>query len=284
MNAGEVFNHTDYRVFLKDVLVEKIRKNAAFSLRAFAAQLGVAPGMLSDVLNHKKNLSVAKAMQVASGLRLQGDEDTYFQALVLLENTRRPGQMEQREKVLERLQTLRPASLNTVRTVTDLSVDHFHSVANWICVAGFALLGCAANGFSAAQIAARLSVSKFEAEDAMERWVRLDLVERDGEGRYFKRSDAHLMMKSQAPQGALRKFHATMLEKASEALVSQSNLEKFVGSETLAFDASDLREVSEILEGAISKVLAKAKSGKKKADVYHLGFQFFRVNKKGESK
>lgn len=278
MNAAEIYKHTDYRAFLKEVLVDKIRKNAAFSLRAFASQLGIAPGMLSDVLSHKKNLSVTKAMQIATGLKLEGGEEEYFQALVLLENTTR---VEQREKVLERIRALRPAS---ALAVSDLSIDNFHSIANWICVAGFALLSCGsgtggARGLTAAQIGARLSVSQFEAEEAMERWVRLDLVQREEDGRYVKRSDSHLMMKTQAPNGALRKFHQSMLEKAACALESQTNSEKFVGSETIAFDSDDLAEVAEILEEAIAKVLAKAKTGKKKSDVYHLGFQFFRVNK-----
>lgn len=280
-----IFEHTDYRIFLKEALIDKIRKNPAFSLRAFASQLGLAPGMLSDVLSQKKNLSVTKGMQVVGGLRLNVEEEEYFQALVLLANTNR---IEQREKVLDRVRALRPTSLNSTRVVSDLSIDHFHSIANWICAAGYALLSCGAvsafKGFTAAQIASRLSVSKFEAEEAMERWVRLDLVERDADGRYRQRGGPDLMMKSQAPQGALRKFHQSMLERASAALETQTNLEKFVGSETFAFDAADLREVSEILEEAIAKVLAKAKSGKKKTDVYHLGFQMFRVSKKGESK
>jgi uncharacterized protein (TIGR02147 family) len=267
-----IFECDNYRAYLKRELVERIRKNPAYSLRAFSAQIGVSPSMLSAVLKGGKNLSNEKASIISSRLRMNSQEENYFLGLVQLENT---GDVQQKEKILHRLN-----EFSTDRKRHDLSIDHFHSVADWICVAAMALLSGSPRGMTPAEVAARLSITRFEAEHAMNRWVNLDLLEVK-EGRYSRLGDENLVVRSPAPNGALRKFHRTMLEKAIASLESQTNQEKFVGSETLAFDPDHLGEVSEAIEEAVRKILKIAKKSKNKKEVYHLGFQFFRVTKKG---
>lgn len=51
----------DYRAFLNQKLKRRIEKNPAYSLRAMAKHLGLAPSMLSDVLSGKRNLSLDHA-------------------------------------------------------------------------------------------------------------------------------------------------------------------------------------------------------------------------------
>lgn len=267
-----VLEHDDYKTYLKQVLIERVHKNKGYSLRAFARQLGIAPGMLSEVLNGHKNISMNKALSISERLELSSKEETYFIHLVQLANSKR---VEEKERILAKMKALRPD-----RDQRDLTVEHFKSVANWICVAGITLLDTSKTGLTAKEIGNRLSVTAFEVEEAMDHWVRLDFVQRDEEGRYSKITNHHIMVQSKAPDGALRKFHKSMLEKASTAIDEQSNDEKFVGSETISFDPKDLSEITEIIEEAITKILAKAKKSKNKSEVYYLGFQIFNLTKK----
>jgi uncharacterized protein (TIGR02147 family) len=267
-----IFESSDYRSYLKKLLVERIQKNPSYSLRAFSTSIGVSSSMLSEVLKGEKKLSPGKAGVISSRLDLSVDEERYFIGLVQLEGAR---DVKQKEKILSRLQELAPN-----RNIRDLSVDQFHTIADWICASGMALLTGYPNGLTASEIAARLSVSPFEATEAMDRWMRLDLLEIGDGNRYRRVSHDHLMMKSSSPDGALRKFHKSMLEKAITSLETQTPSEKFIGSETLAFDPEQLAEVSEVIESAVAKILKIAKTKKRKKEVYHLGFQFFRVTKK----
>lgn len=271
-----IFGHADYRSYLKNLLVDRIQRNPSYSLRAFATNIGVSSSMLSEVLKGEKRLSPDKAGVIANKLDLSSDEERYFLGLVQIESAR---DVKQREKILARLQELAPN-----REIRDLSIDQFHTIADWICVSGMALLAGHPKGLTATEIASRLGVNKFEASEAMDRWVRLDLLERTEGELYTRVSHEHLMMKSAAPDGALRKFHKSMLERAIQSLETQSSSEKFIGSETLAFDPERLAEVSEIIEDAVAKILKVAKNSTNKKEVYHLGFQFFRVTKKENKK
>ncbi|MGE0617107.1 MAG: hypothetical protein AB7P04_15865 [Bacteriovoracia bacterium] len=47
----------DYRELLKAALAQRIQKNPAYSLRAFARDLGISPGHLCEVLSGKHRLS-----------------------------------------------------------------------------------------------------------------------------------------------------------------------------------------------------------------------------------
>jgi uncharacterized protein (TIGR02147 family) len=268
-----IFEHGDYRTFLKEVLVERIQKNPNYSLRGMASHLGISAPMLSGLLKGKKNLSAGKAIEISGRLNLSSKEEAYFVGLVQLFTCKSSSQ---KEKIITKLKDISPA-----HEVRDLSIDQYHSIANWICAAGVALLDNHPKGLTAEEVADRLSVTKFEAEEAMDRWVRLDIVDKKlRTHKYVKLSHEHMLMSSKTPDGSIRKFHKTMLEKAIAALETQSNDEKFVGSETISFDPKDLSEVSEIIEEAVSKILLRAKKGKTKTSVYHLGFQFFRITKK----
>ncbi len=271
-----IFECNDYRSYLKKLLAERIRRNPAYSLRALASQIGVSASMLSEVLKSHKRLSLARGAEIAQRLELEGDEERYFLALVQLDFAK---SALAKEKALKRIQEISPDR----REIRDLSVDHYHAVANWIAVSGMAMLESHPEGLACDEIARRLGISRFEVAEALDRWVRLELITVQGD--IYRRSDSdHWMMDSQAPNGALRVFHRTMLEKAIQSLETQTNDEKFVGSETIAFDADQLQQVSKVIEDAIRKVRRIAKKSPKKKDVYHLGFQFFRVTKKGVRK
>lgn len=264
-----IYQHLDYRTYLKSVLLDRISRNPSYSLRAFATQIGIAPGMLSQVFRGQKNLSAQKGIHIAAKLGLESDKESYFINLIQLAGT---VDVEAKERILEKLNRLNPS-----QPARDLSVDHFHSVANWICSAGITLLNATTEGLSAKEIANRLGVTSFEAEEAMERWIQLNLVQKNASNLYSKTNSDHLMMASASPNGALKAFYRKMFEKASVALDEQSNEERLTGFEVLSFDPKQLGEVNQIIEEAINKILKKAKSTKQASEVYHLGFQFFRL-------
>ncbi len=75
-----IFEHSEYRSFLKAELGDRIAKNSRYSLSAFAKQLGMAKSMLSEVLKGKKSLSIEAAGRVAAQLRLPEREGEYFES------------------------------------------------------------------------------------------------------------------------------------------------------------------------------------------------------------
>ena len=65
-----------------------------------------------------------------------------------------------------------------------------------------------------------------------------------------------------------------MIEKALVSLEGQTPQEKFIGSETLPFDPSQLDEVKELADDFFNKLGNLSAKGKTRTEDYHLGMQF----------
>ncbi|MGZ3651053.1 MAG: TIGR02147 family protein [Bdellovibrionota bacterium] len=261
-----VYSHETSRNFLREVMAEKARKNPAFSLRAMAKSLEIAPSFLSGVLKGQKNLSLKTSMDVARRLRLPSEETEYFCLLAQKDAAKDPNV---KESLLARLQRHNPA-----QEVNDLSVDHFRSISDW---QHFAILSATEiEGFdpSARNLAAALELPQAEIEVSLDRLERLGMLERDSDGRYRK-TKSNPRVVSKAPSQALRNFHRQTLQKAADSLESQTTEEKVVGSETFAIDSDQVQAFNALANEFFDKAIALAKKSKKRDSVYHLGVQFF---------
>jgi hypothetical protein len=77
-----IFNYQSYRDYLRDQFSERINRFGDYSLRAFAAELELAPSILSGILNRKHGISRKKAIMIARKLNLSEEETRYFCNLV----------------------------------------------------------------------------------------------------------------------------------------------------------------------------------------------------------
>ncbi|HUP58211.1 MAG TPA: TIGR02147 family protein [Bdellovibrionota bacterium] len=264
-----IWEHTNYRSFLKSVLADRISRNRRYSLRAMAGQLEIAQSTLCDVLKGNKKLSTETAARIARRLELGESESEYFFLLVQFESTADPAF---KDTLLRRARMLNPGIAHH-----DLSVDAFKVIADWQHMAIYEFFEAAPEGFEPSEAARRLGIKTVEAEAALERLKRLELVDQDpGTGRYSRVQGPFLAV-SAIPNEALRSFHRQMLQKAIETLETQSTSEKAIGTETFAFDPSQLEEAKRIQEECFQKMSALAAKGKARREVYHLGIQFFRI-------
>lgn len=262
-----VLDHQSYRTYLKSVLAETERTNPAFSLRAFALKLDLAPSYLSAILKGKKNLSHERAMNLASRLKLKAKEQEYFCLLVQIESTADPAL---KESYLKRAQSLNPRT-----EIQNLSLDHFKVISDWYHFAILTSTELSNTEITAQNLTKLLGLSKPEAELALERLERLEMLEKDENGHYQK-TNSNPRFVSESPNAALRKFHSQTLTKAIESLETQSPKEKIIGSETFAIDSGLLEEFRDLTERFFNEATALAQKSKKKDQVYHLGLQFFK--------
>jgi uncharacterized protein (TIGR02147 family) len=262
-----LYEFESYRLFLREEWAERAKNNSRYSLRAFARQIGVSPTTLSHVISGKKNLSLDTALEVASRLGLNAQETEYFELLVQIEAAKTP---ELRARYQERLRTLNPT-----RKTTDLTTEFFKLISDWHHYGILMLTEVTGFEFTPKNVARRIGISAVEAKIAIDRLYQLELLEDTKTGP--RRSRGDLMIASQVPNTALRKYHRQLLERAIQSLETQTPQEKLVGSEVLAVSKQDLPAVEELMEEFFSKVIALSKKPKKKTDVYHLGVQFFNL-------
>lgn len=267
-----ILEHTNYRTFLKSLLVEKQKQNSAFSMRAFAKQIGIGQSALSQVIAGKKNLSLERATLIANKLNFTTKESEYFRLLIQLEGAKN---LDFKKTILQQLSSLHPQ--NTVR---DLTVDFFSMISDWYHLVIKNMVYLKKFKMTPENIANKIGISKIEAETALERLVRLELIEKDVKNEHqYNVVENYVMTKSVVPNGALRKFHKQMLNKAIDSLETQTPKEKFIGSETFAISEKDLPLAFEYADEFLKKVASLSKKEKEADHVYHTNVQIFNLTK-----
>jgi uncharacterized protein (TIGR02147 family) len=281
-----VFEYQDYRAYLRSVLEGRIARNPAYSLRAMAGNLGVSSSNLCEVLKGKRGFSAEAAVKVAHRLGCNETEREYFSLLVQLDATNSP---ELKETLLRRLGELNPRPVKA----HDLTLDIFRVISDWY---HFAILemtyldggtagsagGGALKDLDPKTIADRLGISKLEAELALERLLRLELLEADGAGGYRK-AKSELLVQARVPNEALRKFNRQMLDKASAALETQGADSRISATQTVPFGRDDLPAAERIIDECMARLVQLSKRSKKRTDVYHLGIHFFNLTAPGRN-
>lgn len=265
-----IFEHTQYRSYLKAALADRVVKNPSYSLRAFAKALEMAPSMLSEVLKGTKNLSQERALLIARKLGLTSSETEYFSLLIQFESARNP---ELKATIQARMNQANPK-----RETHDLSIDAFKMISDWYHLPILELSRLDGFTLTPESVSERLGITKLEADVAIERLERLELLVRDPQGRLVKDRD-FWVVNARIPNQALRHYHRQMLEKAIESLETQTPQEKFVGSETFGIDPGQLPEANKIIDRFLTEMSELSARSKKRSEVYHLGTQFFRLTK-----
>lgn len=267
-----VSQHTHYRSYLRSVLADRKQKNPAYSMRAFAKQLGITQSAVSQILAGKKNLSSATAHEIAARLGLPETDAEIFTLLVQMNAAKSPTL---KESVLRKLNQLKPGA-----PVQELSLDFFRVISDWYHLALRNMVEIDGVDMSPRAAAKRLGISAIEVEAALERLLRLELLEQvPGKAHTYRRTSGYSVARSATPNEALRNFHRQMLSKAQESLVTQTPKEKIIGSETFAFADKYLKEADRITEEYFRKMASLAKKPGRKNQVYHLGVQFFNLTK-----
>lgn len=261
-----IFECADYRTFLKRTLSERVFKNPSYSMRSLARQLEVAPSMLSSVLNGKRNLSVTNAYNIATRLELSENESEYLALLVQLESAE---SLERKSALQTKLRALNPQ-----HGVHDLTVDRFRMISNWYHLPILEMSELSGSPLTAKLVTEKLKISKTDAELALDRLVRLELLDRRADGTYRKVHD-NLLAISDFPDEGLRLYHRQLLEKAMTSITEQSPKEKLIGNYSVAFDPEQLEEAKELLKEFFMKIGRLAEKSRNRQKIYNLSTVFF---------
>jgi uncharacterized protein (TIGR02147 family) len=247
-----LLNTNSYKTFLAEELARRKRTNPQYSQRAFAKQLGLSPGELSEILTHKRSLSLKSALRISKSLGLNATETKHLIHLVQIEKTK----------------ALHPDGLDemSVPGGQQLSLDLFRIVADWYCFAILNLTETHDFKWNVGWIARRLKISVAEARAAVERLERVGLIVlKNGKRRV---AHDHVITSSTTPSDAIRSYHRQILKKAIDALDFQSVEERDITGITLAVDPKNLAAIKKDISDFQDQLMTKYSKGKK-SEVYH---------------
>lgn len=240
--------------FLMAEYVRRKNDNSRYSERAFAQALGLSPGFLKLLFQGKKQLSLARAQEVA--LRLQWTES-------------------QKAKFLNSMQTASAKKAKSLKGKFLLSDLDFFEISDWFHFAIIELIKAKDGQCSLEEICQRLEISKTEATFALKHLKRLNMVEELKNGSY--RVPDSYEVPSITSEG-IRKYHKQMLELAKDAVEKQTMNERDLRGLTIAFDQARVEEAKEDIQKFVAQFEKKYGKGPRDS-VYQLSLALFRLDK-----
>ena len=257
-----------YQSILKEELESRKSSNeGTYSLRKMAGELGLSPSYLSMILSGKRKLNEKNARELVKGLDWPQSKKKYFIDLIRYEQV---GDSGVKEQIIER-----EFYDEEQRHYKELSKDTFCAISQWHHNAILILISTEDCLTDFVSISKMLGISRVEAEIAIDRLIRLGLLERSDETLKM----THLRFAAGgAPSEAVRKFHRQMLDKAARSLEEQTIEERDITGLMVATDPKLIPEAKERIREFRRTMIQFLSSGQKRV-VYHLSSQLFRVDK-----
>ena len=264
MNAG-----ADYRSYLVREYESRNARNSAYSLRAYARDLAIAPSRLTEVFARKGGLSLSAARRISSVLKLDPHEGALFCDLVEAAHARSEASREAAAlRVSTRLRGPRERKLAS---------DEFRLMAEWYHLPILELMATRGFELTAANAARALSIPVPRAQAAIDRLARLGWIRREAGG--WDAREEYKTLTTMVPSKAHRAFHTQLIRRAERAVESQSSDIRDLHSLVLAFNPERLPRAKAMLDTFCRDFNRAMGAGPGESEsLYALTVQFFRVN------
>ena len=237
----------EIRRLLQVELSSRRNRNSQYSLRAFARDLGIGLGSMSEVMTGKRGLSPKNLMKVLQNLNLSQEQ----KEILLKGNKAKPLPQDEHELMLE---------------------DQFKLIADWYYIGLLNLAKLKANKAQPAWISQRLGIEPYMAVEALERLQRLGLLKI--EKNKLVRTSNPITTSRDLPSTAIRKHHSQNLLLAEKAIHNVPVELREMGSVTMPVNLKNLTKVKELLLKTRKKV-ADLLEDENATEVYTLSFQLF---------
>ncbi len=240
--------------WLRHEYLSRKTKNHSYSLRAFARQLHLTSGSLSELLSEKRPVTLKLALRLADRLNLSAEDRTRFLEIV------------HRERSSDLLSKKMGAKEKVPNDYRQLSEDRFNVIAEWYHFAIMALFETEQSQGDPQWIAKRLGISVVEVRLALDRCLRLGLIEPKG-STYIPAGN--LTTTHDIPSSALRRFHKQNLARAAETIETRAVEERDISAITMAIDPTRLVLAKKIIL-RFRRQMAKLLENGSKTEVYNL--------------
>ena len=263
---ADITKASDYRAILKEELDGRCQQNPRYSLRAFARDLELAPSRLSEILNRKQGLSRKGATRIAEILGFHGEERDMFCDMVVSEHARSKTEREVAKIRLAKYQ-------NADEDVVQLQLDAFKVISDWYHMAIIDLSRLGEFKTDPRWIARKLRITPIQAELAIDRLLRLGLLERQDDRLVAK--DTDLFVEGGVPSESIKKFHRQILQKATDALTLQSIDKRHFFTQFVTIDRNELAAAKKEIDKFQHRFCSNLERSKTKDSLYCMAIQFF---------
>jgi len=265
----DIFAYVEYRAFLCDFFAVKKSLNRHYSHRLFAQKAGVrSSGYISEILAGKRRLPAAQAAAFARAMELGPREEAYFHLLVAYGRARSDAA---RKAVYTRMLEAMPVRLQRLKQSQS---EYF---AKWYHVAMREALSIAVITGDGSELGALLNppITAAQARAGLQTLARLDLISRDGLGRWNATQASVLSPQTPESGFLLREFQREMMARAAEALERVPQPERDISCISMSVSPQGLLGIKSLAEEFHRKVLEVVRADRGEDRVMQLNVQFF---------
>ncbi|MFK8139162.1 MAG: TIGR02147 family protein [Bdellovibrionales bacterium] len=258
-----VLESRSYLDFLNAELERRITQNRSYSLRAFARDLRLSPGELSEIIRGKRKLTTKASLKISNALGLSHIEEKHLIGLAL-------------EK--ESAQVLTKEELDREKKKV-LNLEYFKVIENWYHFAILNLSECKNFKWNVKLIGKRLGLSTIEVKIAIDRLLKIGLLRYDRAKVYVV--EDFVETPTDIPSSSVRTYHRQMIEKAKIALDEQRPEDRDISGIGFAVDPKQVPAMKREIREFQDTLIAKYSKGEK-TEVYQLETLLFKLSRDGE--
>lgn len=247
-----------FRRFLREELIRRCEKNNGYSLRAFARHLGINHATLSSIMAGKRALTRSTIIKLGNSLKLTQEQLTNFLNFY--------GSHDNQVALTEH---------------QNLALDVFTAISDWYHDAILELIHIKNFKPDIRWISKSLGITTTEVRSAVERLVRLELLEiSDNTWKDLSRNNT-TNITNNLSSDALKKLQAKILELSMRTLTELPRTHRDHTSLTVAMQTRDLDEVKERIKRFRFELVKFIERKQAKPDaVYQFAFSVFPLTKK----
>jgi uncharacterized protein (TIGR02147 family) len=265
-NHWEAQNTSEFLGFYYN---QKKSRNQAYSMRAFARDIGISPSRLSEVMSGKERISEKSGIIVADNLKLKAKTKEYWLNLVLAEIG---GTELVRKTAQARLEDLRK-----VQSYKFIQNEQLEMISGWQHGALLEMLDLDDVPHDASEFAKRLDITTSQCEDSLRRLENLKFIKKDKD-RWVTTFDLAVSM-ADVPSMAVRKFHRQIMDKGITSIMEDDVADRELNSVVLAVAKSRMPEFKNAIRKFFGEFITQ-RGDDPKDELYALSVQFFPVTKK----
>jgi uncharacterized protein (TIGR02147 family) len=251
-----------YRDILATILSDKKNANSSYSLRAFARDLDLNQGVLSQILNGKRNLSIEKAQGLVEKMPVNEEVKNLFLQSVYECNTHNFERNKRKaKKIMDTESELASKAIEKwqyLAIMNVLKIDRFQNTIQ--------------------HIAKRLNFSEKDCREYLNDLVSLEYIfEKDGV--YF-RSTSALRTTYDIPSESIKKAHIERMQLASKKMYEVDIDKREFISHTMLVSPLKIKMAKKLIREFLHDFDQAVDEQSNEMEVYQFNMQFFPLSQK----
>jgi uncharacterized protein (TIGR02147 family) len=272
MAMQSIFEFIDYRKFLDAFYQEQKKKFRNFSYRYFCRKAGInSPSFLKHVIDGKRNLTRAVIEKFCIALKLAPKEAVYFRNLVLFNQAKTSSEKQEHYAVLRSMAGRVKESV--------LGADAYDYFSNWftpvirelVCLCDFK------EDFQSLASMVHPAILPSEAKAAVKLVVKLNLVERQTDGRY-RQTNSAIVADDTVTSMAVRSFTKSMLGHSQTALDTFDKNHRHISGITMSVSRETYSVLCAEIEAFKDRVKLIVNQDKNSSRIYQMNLSLFPVS------